>query len=252
MSIFFATPMYGGKCDAAFHRSAMMVCRTLTQYNIDFTWSTPWNESLITRARNNLVSEFLQTDFRSMMFIDADIEFTPEDINLLWNLDKDISVGAYRMKQEGAPLTVWMDGVLYNIENDTEPMKVDYAGTGFMMIRRDVIEKMIEEYPETAYFEYIYTEEEKKEMMSAQLEVDRGNMTEEEYIELVKNIRSNSDMERHLKYALFDTMIDNYYDGQNVYLSEDYTFCKRWRQIGGEIWCDPKIKLKHWGQKAYG
>lgn len=250
--LFIATPMYGGMCTAPYHRSTMALQRELTLAGIDVTWSTPTNESLITRARNNLVSEFLQTQHDYLFFIDADIEFSVKDVHLLWEMDKDVAVGAYRMKQDGAPLTVWKEGILYNIENETHPMKVDYAGTGFMMIKRAVIEKMIGIYKGTEYFEYIYTEEERAQIVAALHQVEKGDMTDLEYEQVIEDIRSRSDMERHKKYALFDTTIQKYYDGQHVYMSEDYTFCKRWRDIEGEIWCHPQIKLTHWGSKGYG
>ena len=204
MSIFFASPMYGAKCFGQFHKSAMETAIELTKAGLPFTWSTPWNESLIPGARNNIVAEFLKTDFQTLFFIDGDIQFSVEDVSKLWNMDKDVSCGAYKMKVDGSLLTVWKDGQLKEIEKSRDPMKVDYAGTGFMLIKRSVIEDMIIQYPETNY-------EEKGE-----------------------------------KYAIFDTMIDG-----DVYLSEDYTFCKRWRDMDGEIWCDPTIKLTHWGLKGF-
>jgi hypothetical protein len=45
-------------------------------------------------------------------------------------------------------------------------------------------------------------------------------------------------------FALFDCMIEA---ETGVYLSEDYSFCERWRKIGGEIWVDTRSKLSHCG-----
>lgn len=204
--IFFATPMYGGQCTAGFHRSAMALANELTRQNINYSWSTPYNESLITRARNNIVHEFLQTDHEALMFIDADIEFTPEDVNKLWNLETDVACGAYPMKRKDEKPGVWKNGEIIDLSTlGPDPVSVDYAGTGFFLISRKAIEKMVEVYKGTEY--------------------------EEEGI----------------KYALFDTSIK---DG--TYLSEDYTFCERWRNLGGEIILEPSIRLKHWGIKIFG
>ena len=49
-------------------------------------------------------------------------------------------------------------------------------------------------------------------------------------------------------YALFDTMIDPI---DRRYLSEDYTFCRRWQDIGGDIFLDPSISLNHYGHFCF-
>jgi len=46
--------------------------------------------------------------------------------------------------------------------------------------------------------------------------------------------------------ALFDFVLK---DGK--YWGEDYTFCERWRGIGGEIWMVPDCTIEHIGQKAW-
>ena len=80
-----------------------------------------------------------------MMWLDADIEFTSDDVAKLWNLQTDIAVGFYSMKLPEKPLSAWKDGKLIKIGDcPKEPFEVDYAGTGFMMIRRNVIEKLCE------------------------------------------------------------------------------------------------------------
>lgn len=208
MSMFFATPMYGGQCTAQFHKSAMLTAEELTKQNIPYEWATLYNESLITRARNNLVAAFMSTDLDVLMFIDADIEFSPHDIAKLWNLSCEgngVVVGAYPMKRPDKPCSAWVEGRLVNLDTLSGITKIDLAGTGFMMIRRDALELMMERFPEAKY-------------------EDHGE-----------------------KYALFDTSIE---DG--VYLSEDYTFCSRYRSIGGEITLDPSIILNHIGTFTYG
>jgi hypothetical protein len=60
-------------------------------------------------------------------------------------MDADIAVAAYCMKLPEKPLSAWKDGKLVRIEDcPTVPFEVDYAGTGFMMIKRHVIEKLAE------------------------------------------------------------------------------------------------------------
>jgi len=207
MSILIATPGYGGQVTLPYFHSCMNLKEEFQRAGIDHDWLTNAHESLITRARNTMVSTFLKTRFDTLLFIDADIEFQPEDVAKLWNLDCDIAVGAYPMKRLDKPLSAWRGGKLVSIEGETEPFEVDYAGTGFMMIKRDLLNEMINRHPE--------------------LEHEEGFVGK--------------------CWALFNTMVWN-----GVFLSEDYAFCQRARDMGKKIICDPTIKLIHHGSYAYG
>jgi len=141
LSILFCTPCYGGMVTESYCRSAMNLKEELTKAGIahDFLFGT--NESLVTRARNEMTALFLTTDHSHMMWIDADIEFTPEDVAKVWNLETDIAVGVYAMKKPDKQwFAAWKDGALVkDLEQFKEPIEVDYAGTGFMLIRREVL-----------------------------------------------------------------------------------------------------------------
>ena len=54
--------------------------------------------------------------------------------------------------------------------------------------------------------------------------------------------------EAHLHWLFFDCMVD---PDSGRYLSEDYAFCRRWRDIGGKIWVDLQCKLLHLGQHNF-
>ena len=208
MSILFATPCYGGMVTAAHFRSCLELREELTRGGVEHDWLIQWNESLIQRARNNMAATFLKTDFRKLMFIDADIEFRAEDVAKLWNLDADVAVGLYPMKRLDMPLSAWRDGRL--VERPAfpdEPFAVDYAGTGFMMIDRRVLEQMRGAWPNREH--------------------EEGNVG--------------------ASFAWFDPRVED-----DIYLSEDYAFCKDWRSLGGEIVADPSIELFHHGTFAYG
>lgn len=140
MSILFCTPAYGGQVTLGYFNSCLLLQENLIKNNVDYSWLTTGNESLITRARNTSAQGFLKSDFESLMFIDADIQFQPEDVIKLWNLDADVAVGAYPMKRDDMPLSAWKDGKI--VQYGKEPVSVDYAGTGFMMIKRRVFETL--------------------------------------------------------------------------------------------------------------
>jgi len=142
-SILFATPCYGGMVTAQHFQSCMNLKEELTRIGLAHDWLIGWNESLITRARNEMTATFLKTQHSHMMWLDADIEFEPDDVAKLWNLGTDIAVGLYSMKRPDFPLSAWRNGKLVKLEEcPSEPFEVEYAGTGFYMIRRNVIEEM--------------------------------------------------------------------------------------------------------------
>lgn len=148
MSLLICTPQYGGQCTSAYFQSALNTKEVLTECKFKHDFLITTNESLIQRARNTSVATFLKTDYERLLFIDADIEFDVEDLEKLWNLDVDVAVAAYSMKRPDKPLSAWEKGKLVEIEGRTDPFEVDYAGTGFMMIKRHVFEKMQSAHPE--------------------------------------------------------------------------------------------------------
>ena len=243
--IFIATPCYGGQIGEPYFRSMMRLAILCNKYDIQFTVSTLANESLITRGRNTLVSFFMEhPDATHLFFIDADIEFDPNDLLRMVAYDRPITVGAYPKKainwqsiieaarRNDEETTETIEGHSSNYvvnfefvtDEDGNPqnqiqirdnlIKLKDAGTGFMCIQRQVIEKMFEEYPDLKY---------------------------------ANDINVDEKFEKHM-YALFDTMID---PESRRYLSEDYTFCRLWQQMGGEVFLDPRTGLNHVGHYTF-
>lgn len=240
---FVATPCYGGQLTEPYFRSVVKLMTFFNQHRIPLAFGTIANESLVTRARNVLVAYFLNSDYTHLMFVDADIEFQVEDMLKLFVHNKDIAVGAYPKK--GVNWSHIKEGILmdpsrqhtnqqigalgsdyainFKFQNkETKTVAVENgliklhdAGTGFMMIKRETILKMIEKYPELKYNN----------------DVQMGG------VDLKDNF-----------YALFDTMIDPI---DRRYLSEDYTFCRRWQAMDGDIWLDPSISLNHYGSFCF-
>lgn len=233
MSVLFATPCYGGQMMVEHAESAEAMLLTATEIGLDCDWHRIWNESLIQRGRNGMAAHFAdQTDYERLMFIDSDIQFTPDDVAKLWNMDADVAVGIYAMKKKGKDLyACWHQGKLVTDLDQfgDGPVSVDYAGTGFMMIKRHVFEKFREAWPEKAHWEGGLMARGKEPAMA---NPDGG------FTEGLRRV-----------FAWFDPRVDQ---EEEIYLSEDYAFCKDWRSLGGEILCDPTIRLKHWGRCAFG
>lgn len=125
-------------------KSCMNLKEDLTKLGLRHDWLIGWNESLITRARNEMTATFLQTDHSHMMWLDADIEFETGHVANLWNLNADIACGVYAMKKKDKQwYAAWKDGELVtDLDKFKGPIEVDYAGTGFLLIKREVIEKL--------------------------------------------------------------------------------------------------------------
>jgi hypothetical protein len=241
-TLFVATPMYGGMNHGLYMKACLDLQGLCMQYGIQIKFSFLFNESLITRARNYLVDEYLnRSDCTHLLFLDSDISFNPQDVIALLALDKDVSGGPYPKKAikwksvkkaveknpEIDPQTlekVTGDYVFNPVKGTaqfsvTEPLEVLEIGTGFMMVKREVFKKMEEAYPSIRY---------KPDHVG----------------------QAHFDGSRYI-HAYFDTVIDTKDSitggGSDRYLSEDYMFCQMWRKIGGTIHLCPWMKTSHIG-----
>jgi len=197
-SVFFATPCYGGLVTDQFFLSIFKATQELVRHGITFRLTTLRNESLVTRARNILSAMFLDSGATHLFFIDADIEFDPDSVIRMLAMDKDIIAGAYPKKALPVQYAMnfkYTDPVKKQIRVENGAVEVWDASTGFFCIKREVFEKMMVAYPHLHY-------------------------------------KNDSNIDPKLQkfcYALFDTMIDMDENGDNRYLSEDYTFCRLWQ-----------------------
>ena len=203
--IHFLTPCYGGNITEVCFSSYLGFTIMAMQNGINFQIDTLSNESNVNRARNSCAAKFLSGDCSHLMFVDADIQFNPQDIVKLITHDKDIVGGIYPQKTLPPKMVV---NTLNNGEHEGDLIEVGTLGTGFMLIKRSVFEKMIEEGA-TPYVDAI----------------------------------GLSPKENSNQYDFFQCTIDS----NGRYLTEDWSFCRRWRQLGGKIWADTTIGLTHVG-----
>jgi hypothetical protein len=161
-SIVVCTPMYGGVCHGSYTDSMIELGMVLREAGHSFSFIYLSNESLIQRARNTLAWYFLNTTNAShLFFIDADLGFEAKDVLRMIDADKDIIAGIYPKKalkmetlkkalNKGLPDPEKFAGdFVYRLHEDTErvyfdqPLRMKYAGTGFMLIKRDVFTKLM-------------------------------------------------------------------------------------------------------------
>jgi len=243
--LFVATPMYGGMAHGLYIKSSLDLQTTFSKYGVETKFSFLFNESLITRARNYLVDEFLRSGFTHLLFIDSDIHYNPQDVLALMALDKDVIGGPYPKKSinwgnialaarnhpdlEAKELENLVGEYVFNVVKGTsqfqvtDPLEVLEIGTGFMMVKREVFERMEKAYPNIRY---------KPDHVG----------------------QANFDGSRYI-HAYFDTVIDSEGSitggGSERYLSEDYMFCQMWRKIGGQVFLCPWMKTQHIGTYAF-
>lgn len=229
--VFIATPCYGGLVTQGYMQSVIALMTQAAPNGVELSLGLLGHDALITRSRNTLLARFLhETTASHILFIDADIVFEPGQVFRMLRADKDIVAGMYPLKvlhwdhraqeraaQGEAAETAAMlyVGQLCNgeeLEQDGAFATGRYAGTGFMMIKRQTVEKMIAAYPGTRY----------KGIHAFPLPASGAPD----------------------QYALFDCMIDS---ATGDYLSEDFAFCRRWRALGGRIWLDREGALTHCG-----
>jgi GT2 family glycosyltransferase len=204
-------PAYDGKLniDSAFALSNLAVQVVGLGVKLYLTHFS--NCSLITKARNGLVADFLASDADTMLFVDADVVITADLVLrlLALSIGKDITAGIY--PRRGMDRKFFLDYHLNEqgaLEFDASGfMRVKRIGTGFMMIQRHVLETMRDKHPEWAY---------------------ENNVT------------------NRTEHAIFDLGL---VDGQ--YYGEDYLFCDRAAKEGFTIYLDPTISLPHVGSEKF-
>lgn len=204
-------PCYGGMVSEPTMTSLLRFVVLASHYGLRWNIDTMVNESLVTRARNNLMAKMMSnTEATHFMFIDADIRFQPESILQMIAADRDVIGGLYPKKSLPCNYVI-------NLDKETlvsgDLFTVDTMGTGFLMFKRHVYEQLCAAHPECKY---------------------------------VDDVNLGQKYEPYM-YSIFDTIIDE----QGHYLSEDWTFCRRWRALGGKIWAHGKVLLNHIGHYEY-
>lgn len=232
--IYLAVPCYGGQLTLHFVSSLLKLQEACRERGVGLHVDMMGGEALITRGRSRLAAQFLShPQATHILYIDADIGFRPENVFRLLDADKDVIAAVCPLKKidwekvraaakTGAP-DLQAAGIGYvvrflptpdkSVEVDNGFARVAYGGTGFLMISRPAMQRIVDAHPE--------------------LRAKMGDMADNQAPEAV---------------MVFDTMIE---PETGQYLSEDYAFCRRWRDLGGEIWADFEARLTHVGHAAY-
>lgn len=267
-----------------FCRSTNDLSALAVHYGVEVKYYYLFNESLITRARNYCVDEFLRSDCTHLMFIDSDIGFNSNDVMTMLALmsdesEYDILCGPYPKKciswekiklavdkgfadQDASVLEKFVGDYVFNPANGkneikiAEPAEVLESGTGFMMIKRSTLEKMTKEYPHLMYRpDHVRTaafdgSREIPCLFDAIIDNKHARMDREIKEFFSKNPKATQD---EVIAFIADTKSSAFgHQYSNRYLSEDYWFCQLARETGLKVWLAPWIQLQHVGSYVFG
>jgi hypothetical protein len=232
--LYLATPCYGGTINLKYMHSVLALQEACRARGIGLYVDLMGGDALITRARSRLAAQFLaHGEATHILFCDADIGFAPENVFRLLEADKPVIAAVCPMKHidwararvaakaDAPDLMAASLGYVVrfiptpdnSVEIENGIAKVAYGGTGFLMIARPALQRIVDAHPE--------------------LHAKMGDMGDKLAAEAV---------------MVFETMIE---PETGQYLSEDYAFCRRWRDLGGEIWADMEARLTHAGTAFY-
>lgn len=215
--VFIAIPSYAQKVSIATSHSLMNSIQEIASLGATLHVETLCNDALIARARNTLFAMAYEKGYDDLIFIDDDLGWEQGAMKRLLQHPVDCVGGLYPIRREGEEYLFRWDVTKGNAQID--PMngllEVDSIPTGFLRLTKDCIRKMIEAYPQREYLD------DSRAPKSA--------------------------------WAVFDCMFvpDEHGKDRGRYWGEDFVFCQRWRHIGGKVWCDPWLKFKHVGEKAF-
>ena len=212
-SIFIALPAYDFKVSLKLAVSLAKFSRASAEHGIDIQLGSICGCSVVSRARNLLAKDMLESKCDYLLFIDSDINFEPDDIFRLmaWGTDpkKGIVAAVPRTRNESKVYIATLD---YDENGDLTMngmglVRAKRVATAFMLVRREVFETLEKEHPEWAYYD-------------------------------AKTDRTLS--------CMFDFQLS-----EEGYIGEDFLFCDRVRDHGFEVWIDPSITLGHMGVQEY-
>lgn len=221
--LYLATPCHGGQVSIFYARSVLALQGAVRGRGVGLHVELLDSDPLIVRARSRLAAAFLaHPKATHLLFVDADIGFAPKDAFRLLDAGRDVAAGVYpvkgldwdRVRRAAKADAADLQAAALNyvlrflptagnaVEVEGGFARVAYAGTGFMLVRREALQRVVDAHPE----------------LMAEVPM------------------------------VFETMIE---PETGHHLSEDYAFCRRWRDLGGEIWADVEARLTHAGMTPY-
>lgn len=216
--VFIATPCYEGKPQGIYTYALLGTIRELEREGIGWEWCCLMYNCHVDDSRNTLVRNFRSTQCTDLFFIDADNAWEPDDFVRFMKMEPEFVAGVYPFKSFSQP-----DFPAQVDVGDIDALRFEHAPqglvsalrvpTGFMRLRRSVLDKMIEAYGHRRY--------------------------------------EGGDQREDLPHTvlLFERAFgpDPAQPEDNRRWGADWHFCNQWRALGEKIWIDPSVTLEHAG-----
>ncbi len=170
------------------------------------------------QCRDLLTYQFMRTNCSHLFFWDDDVAAPPGALRRLLSYDRDITVAPYpkKVRPGTPPEEAWPYVLTDGIPDAAGLLECDKVATGFMLIKRHVIEALYEKHADRAFYHKDFNDE-------------------------VVN--------------LFPTgLIDGFPRGDNDkqrWWGEDYAFSVFAQRAGFQMWLDPVVPLIHAGRNVW-
>jgi hypothetical protein len=214
-SIFLASPCYAGLAHALYMRSLLALRPACAARRIGLHVELGGGEALIGRARAAMLAKFLAGQATHLLFVDADIGFSPQAVFRLLDAGLDVIGGAYPTKAQdpARPLAYEFEPLPGQESAASGRRQVASVGAGFLLVSRTAARRIADGYPT--------------------LRASLGDMHELGVAEAA---------------MVFESFTD---PATGRYLADHQAFCHRWRALGGEVWIDLAAGLSHVGVVTY-
>jgi len=253
--LYILTPCYGSMCYVNYVSCLMNTLNTFRSLNIDVQIEFCKNDSLVSRARNNLIARAMfDQKMTHVLFIDSDISWEPTSILKLMVANKHVVGGVYPLKHYNwdklikDPLNPYKSDIVPSwIKSKNESQLKDIIDD------ETIIQNKLLNYNINYLDNYLTIDDNLAKVkhtatgfMMIQRSVLENMMKAFPSTKYVDDVHFLRDEENKYAYALFDCGVED-----NHYYSEDWLFCHRWQKMGGDIFIDVSVNLNHTGIEDY-
>lgn len=212
-NVLIGTPAYGGNVHTDFVHSLLGIEAARDNGFLEYSVMTITNESLITRARNSIISTFLDNlNFTHLFYVDADLGFPKETLPYLLRANKDVIGVPVPLKgydDQGYP--VFNVGQILSDPDEDGIVEVEHVGNALFMLSRKAAKTLCD--------------------------------NSDKY---VPSSLTRGQKQKGTQYDVFQVGVKN-----GIYLSEDYFVCARLRELGYKIHLQTGIPVKHNGNYTF-